>query len=631
MCGFAGYISFSKTRYNNQVLEYMGQAIFHRGPDDYGIEKFSENNFELGFTFRRLSIIELSDLGHQPMFSKDKNICIVFNGEIYNYKEIKSELENDGFVFNSNSDTEVIINAYLKWGINSVSKFIGMFAIAIYDKLKNKFFLIRDRAGVKPLFWYWKNDVLLFGSELKSFHHHPAFDKEINKSALAEYFMYGYINAPNSIFNNTHKLMPGHYLEIDIAQKSFYINTYWSIETFAQKPSLKIEYSDALIETEKLLSSACNYRMVADVAVGVFLSGGYDSSAVTALLQANSTKKLKTFTIGFEDDKFNEANYAKKVADYLGTEHHQFTCTQKEAQEIIPNLSFIYDEPFGDSSAIPTYLVSNIARKYITVALSADGGDEQFAGYPRYIKALDYYQKLSKIPFFAKNVLASLAGFMPKESNILKYDKNNKLIDILKSKSYIWNYALTSHALTFQQAADLVNGNIQFLDNSYNQLRLNKDTDFLTQVLVTDYKTYLTDDILTKVDRATMAVSLEGREPLLDHRIAEWVFQLPSEYKFHNGIQKRIFKDIVHKYIPKEIMERPKMGFGIPIHNWLQTDLRDLLLEVLNIDKIRKQNILNANKVDQAVKAFLNNEKNIDVQRIWFLLMFQMWYDKWMD
>jgi asparagine synthase (glutamine-hydrolysing) len=631
MCGFAGYLSISKKRYNYQVLEAMGQAIFHRGPDDFGIEIFSEDNFELGFSFRRLSIIELSDLGHQPMFSNDKNCCIVFNGEIYNYKEIRNELQKEGYSFKSNSDTEVIINAYLKWGIDALSKFIGMFAIAIYDKTKNKLFLIRDRAGVKPLFWYYDNETLLFGSELKSFHQHPAFKKEINKSALAEYFMYGYINAPASIFINTFKLEAGHYMEFDIAKNTYKINTYWSIEKIAQKNILKINYADAIKETEQLLISACNYRMIADVPVGVFLSGGYDSSAVTALLQKNSSQKIKTFTIGFEDEKYNEANYAKKVADYLKTDHHQYICTQKEAQEIIPNLSYIFDEPFGDSSAIPTYLVSKIARRYVTVALSADGGDEQFAGYPRYIKAIKYYHQLRKIPSFAKKVLASVSAFLPQEDNVLKYDKNNKLHDILKSKSYIWNYAITSHALTFQQAKSLIKGQIELLENSYNQLQFNNNSDFLTQVLVTDYKTYLTNDILTKVDRATMAVSLEGREPLLDHRIAEWVYQLPSEYKFHNGIQKRILKDIVHQYIPKEIMERTKMGFGIPISKWLQTDLRDLLLEVLDIEKIKKQNILNTEKVEQAVKAFLNNEKNIDNQRIWFLFMFQMWYDKWMD
>lgn len=631
MCGFAGYLSFNKQLYGKDVLQSMGDVIIHRGPDDYGIEVFSEENYQLGFSFRRLSIIELSELGHQPMFSDKRDICIVFNGEIYNYKEIKTELEKDGFSFKSNSDTEVIINSYIKWGISAVEKFIGMFSIAIFDKSKEKLFLVRDRAGVKPLYWYWKNNVLLFGSELKSFHQHPAFEKEINKSALAEYFMYGYINAPNSIFNYTYKLKPGHYLEFSINKKELYIHSYWDIENFANKPTLNISYDDALIETEKLLQSACNYRMIADVPVGIFLSGGYDSSAVAALIQSQSTQKVKTFTIGFKDEKYNEANHAKKVADYIGTEHHQFICTENEAQEIIPHLSFFYDEPFGDSSAIPTYLVSKIARKTVTVALSADGGDEQFAGYPRYIKALNYYNKLSKIPIFAKHFLASISGVLPAESNILKFDQKNKLIDILKSKNYIWNYALTSHALTFQQVKSLIKGEIHLLNNSYNQHNFTSNTDFLTQILVTDYKTYLTDDILTKVDRATMAVSLEGREPLLDHRIAEWTMQLPSNYKFSNGNSKRILKDIVHKYIPKEIMQRPKMGFGIPIHTWLQTDLKDLLLEVLNIDKIRKQNILDADKVDKALNAFLNNEKNVDFQRIWFLFMFQMWYDKWMN
>jgi asparagine synthase (glutamine-hydrolysing) len=631
MCGFAGYISFTDKRYNNDLLIAMGNVISHRGPDDFGIEKFSFDNYELGMSFRRLSIIELSELGHQPMFSNDKNICVVFNGEIYNYREIRVELEKHGYTFKTNSDTEVIIAAYLKWGIEAVNRFIGMFAIALFDKSKHKFFLIRDRAGVKPLYWFMNKDVLIFGSELKSFHEHPAFPKKINTSALAEYFMYGYINTPHTIFENTFKVNPGTYLELNILEhKALFDIKYWCIDNIANDNVAKISYNEAILETEKILTSACNYRMVADVPVGMFLSGGYDSSAVAALLQANSTNKLKTFTIGFEDDKFNEASYAKKVADYLGTDHHQYICTQKEAQEIIPNLAFIYDEPFGDSSAIPTYLVSKVARNYVTVALSADGGDEQFAGYPRYIKALNYYNKFSKLSGFSKKALASIASLLPEQSNVLKFDNKNKLIEVLKSENYIWNYALTSHALTFQQAKSLINHNITLLDNNYNQNNFSASTHFLTQVLATDYKTYLTDDILTKVDRATMAVSLEGREPLLDHRIAELVFKLPNDYKFYNGIQKRILKDIVHKYIPKEIMERPKMGFGVPITDWLKTDLKDLLLDVLNTDKIKLQGVLNAAKVEQAVNSFLRNEKNIDNQRIWFLLMYQMWYDRWM-
>ena len=632
MCGFAGYLSFNSPPLSDDILLAMGKEISHRGPDDFGIEKFCEKHFQLGFSFRRLSVIELSEFGHQPMFSNNKEIGIVFNGEIYNYLKIKSELENFGYKFYSKSDTEVIIQAYCHWGISCIDKFIGMFSIALYDKEKQKLFLIRDRAGVKPLFWYWKNNNLIFASELKSFHKHPFFEKSINKSALTDFFMYGYINTPHCIYENTYKLKSGHFLEVDLITHSITENKYWDIIDFANQPILEISYKDAIAETEKLLVSACNYRMIADVPVGVFLSGGYDSSAVTALLQRNNPQKIKTFTIGFQEDSFNEAHHAKKVAEHLGTNHHEYYCTYKEALEIIPTLPFIYDEPFGDSSAIPTILVSKMARKEVTVALSADGGDEQFAGYPHHVKAVNYFNKNKQIPAFARSFVANISDILPGEKNIVKYDRIDKLSQIMKSKDPIWNYAITSHAFTLKQTSELVLGNKQPLLNFYNNNNLfAPHVDILTRVLVTDYKTYMSDDILTKVDRASMSVSLEGREPLLDHRIAELVMQFPSDYKLKNGVSKRILKDIVHKYVPREIMERPKMGFGIPVERWLRNELKPLLLETLATDKISKQGVLNAEKVKQAVEAYLNKDKNVDFQRIWFLLMFQMWYDKWMN
>lgn len=624
MCGIAGFIDFKK-KGDADLMKRMANCIIHRGPDDSGNEVFNTPQATIAFGFRRLSIIELTALGHQPMQMEDGNLTIIFNGEVYNFMEIRKELEASGYSFRSNGDTEVILKSYHKWGAQCVNKFIGMFAIAIYDKLNDKVTLFRDRAGVKPLFYYHHDGLILFGSELKIFFAHPQFKKEINHSALSLYFQRGYISAPHTIFNNTYKLLPGHYLEVDLKTNKLTTTCYWDVVEAYNQPKLKISYEEAKEETERLMLSAFQYRMIADVPVGVFLSGGYDSTAVTALLQKNSAKKIKTFTIGFEDPKFNEAEHAKAVADYLGTEHHEYTCTYKDALDIVEQLPHIYDEPFGDISAIPTTLVSRIARKKVTVALSADGGDEIFAGYPKYFKALKRIEQLKRMPSFLGNMIVTSVN-----DDISVQNKWSKLKDFLNAEDDVERFDIISQAMTFYETQKLLKHKITPLETPFVQgSRLNANNDLLSRFQATEYKTYMVDDILQKVDRATMSVSLEGREPFLDQRLVEFAAKLPSSYKYKDGIGKYILKDIVHRHVPKNIMDRPKMGFGVPLNHWLRNELKGLLVDVLNEESLKKQGIFNVEKALRIRDRYLAGA-DVEFERVSRLFLFQLWYFKWM-
>lgn len=410
MCGISGFIDFNK-KTNISTLEKMNRTLAHRGPDGEGYKIYNTENAITGLGHRRLSIIDLSEGGSQPQ--KFENLHIVFNGEVYNYKEIKAELESKGHSFNSHSDTEVVLHAYKEWGSEALKKFIGMFAFVIYDDAAQTLFACRDRAGVKPLFYYYANGLFLFASELKALMQHPEFIKEINVDAAAAYMQYGYVPAPHCIFNNAFKLKPGHFLTLNTVTGTLSTQQYWNVYDAYNKPVLKIDFNEAVSETEKLLESAFQYRMVSDVPVGVFLSGGYDSSCVTALLQKNNTEKIKTFTIGVPDAGLNEAPYAKEIAAYLGTDHTEHYCTQKEALEIVPQLPFFYDEPFADSSAIPTSLVCKIARQKVTVALSADAGDEVFAGYNRYDYVMKYGKTIQSLPAPVRKAASAVMNAIP--------------------------------------------------------------------------------------------------------------------------------------------------------------------------------------------------------------------------
>lgn len=631
MCGITGFVDFNGNS-SLQTLKSMSDALLHRGPDDHGQELIYHHQTQIGFGFRRLSIIDLTTAGHQPMRSLDGNLTIIFNGEIYNHAELRTILESHGHKFLSHSDTEIILHSYMQWGISCIEKFTGMFAIALHDSHQEKLFLIRDRAGVKPLFWYFKSDLLLFGSELKAFHQHDAFKKEIDRGALSLYFQHGYIPAPHCIFKHTYKLKPGHFLTIDLKNKNLHDTCFWDVTDYYNKPELNISESEALTEAEKILTKACQYRMVADVPVGVFLSGGYDSSLVTALLQKENTKKLKTFTIGFEEEIYNEAHHAKKVAQHLGTEHFEYTCTYQQAMDIIPMLPEIADEPLADSSIIPTYLVSKMARRHVTVALSADGGDETFAGYTKYSKALNYLNKLQRVPPFAKT-LSQMPAYLwgaISDGNLAIADRAHKLQLILKVKHPVEAFNIITQGMTKKEVQKLLLQKAEFPLSAFEEFEKLKTDDLLAHFLWLDYKTFLPDDILQKVDRATMAVSLEGREPLLDHHIIEWAAQLPASFKLNKNVSKYLLRKLTHKYIPKEIMDREKMGFNIPYEKWFKSELKELLIQTLTDKKLKDQQILNAEEIDKIIKSYFVNN-NIDFQRLWAILVFQLWFNKWMQ
>ena len=640
MCGIVGFIDFKK-KTSCEDLEKMTHTLTHRGPDAFGVEDFNFDHFQIGLGHRRLSIIDLSEGGKQPMYFKNHWIC--FNGEIYNYNEIKKELIHLGHTFESTSDTEVVIHAYVEWGSSCLDKFIGMFAFTVVNTVDNKIFCARDRAGVKPFFYYFKDGLFLFSSELKAFHEHPRFQKKLDKNAIAAFMQYGNVPTPHCIFENCFKIRPGHYMELNIDETSFqrmslaHQKEYWNVYDGYNQPKLDLSFEEAKKKTEDVLSDACNYRMVSDVPVGVFLSGGYDSASVTALLQKERTDKLKTFTISVPDIGLDEAPFAKEIATYLGTNHTEIECTHKEAIELIGDLPYYYDEPFADSSAIPTTLVSLAARKHVTVALSADAGDEVFAGYNRYDYIQRYGQKINKIPSFLRTAMAYGMDRIP--SNYIpilrnRYNFHNryeKVKGVLKNPSEEQIMLSLSQQFTDRQINDLFKSKITPLNTAYFSEELEeKYFSSLSYMMAIDYQTYLVDDILQKVDRATMTASLEGREPYLDHRLIEWAARLPDHYKYHKGEKKYILKEILHQYIPKEMMDRPKMGFAIPIANWLQNDLRELVEEYINSEKIEKQGVFNVAYVEDIKRNFYAGKKELDV-KMWYLLMFQMWYEKWMN
>jgi asparagine synthase (glutamine-hydrolysing) len=631
VCGIAGFCDFSK-KSSNYILKNMTDVLYHRGPNDSGYF-WDENEYaQIALGHRRLSILDLSAHGHQPM--SFEHLEIVFNGEVYNFKEIKKELLELGYSFHSDSDTEVILKSYHQWGIKAVDRFNGMFAITIYDRKTNKLIFIRDRAGVKPFYYYKKDSLILFSSELKSFHKHPDFQKEINKSSLSLYLQFGYIPEPHSIFKNTYKLKAGHYIEIDLKSQNFEEKKYWDVVDFYNKPKLDISQDEAIEKTEELLKSSFEYRMVSDVPVGVFLSGGYDSSVVTAILQNQRSEKLNTFTIGFKEKGFDEAPYAKEVAKYLGTNHTEYYCTQKDALEIIPKLCELYDEPFGDSSAIPTTLVSALARKYVTVSLSADGGDEIFAGYSKYTTTMQYFNKFNSVPNSIKSIVSfGMDNINPKHIPILNKTYNfatryEKINAILKAKNSVEAMKYTSEYFTKKEREKLLKVGFGDLQTNFDKNVANTN-DEINQMLAIDYKTYMVDDILTKVDRATMSVSLEGREPLLDYRLIEFVSQLSSNLKYKNGDKKWLLKQITHKYLPKKMMDRPKQGFGVPLTEWFRDELKEYFMVYLDEKRIEKEGLFDSKEIIRLRDSYLLGNKE-NVQKLWFLLMFEMWYEKWM-
>ncbi|MCD6401845.1 MAG: asparagine synthase (glutamine-hydrolyzing), partial [Anaerolineales bacterium] len=606
MCGITGFWQLKGN--NKELLKdtiiKMTKTFTHRGPDDSGFYINKETGIALGH--RRLSILDLSPKGHQPMESFSGRHVIVYNGEVYNYKELRKEIENDfNIKFKSSSDTEVVLAGFEVWGIEETLKRLnGMFAFALWDKKEKKLYLARDRIGIKPLYYGVQNGILFFASELKAIRANRFFKPKINRNALALFFRHNYIPAAYSIYKNVKKLEPAHYAVID-RNLNINIQCYWDIKRITKegiKNPIDLLEKDAVFELERLLLDSVKKRMIADVPLGAFLSGGIDSSTVVALMQAQSNISVKTFTIGFYEDNYNEAKFAKDVTKHLGTDHTELYVTPKETMDVIPKLPDMYDEPFSDSSQIPTFLVSQLTRRYVTVSLSGDGGDETFGGYNRYFWADNIWEKINFMPLilrsqitkiislfspeFIDNFFKTIEVIVPEKFKQTLYgDKLHKLSEILTSRSPDEIYKrLISH---WKSPETLVLNSIEpkIIIDDFFRIK-NLIPEFKDRMMFFDLMTYLPDDILTKVDRASMSVSLEARVPILDHRIVEFSKRLPLSFKIKNGKSKWILRQVLYKYVPKELVERPKMGFGVPIDNWIRDPLRDWAEDLLDEKKI---------------------------------------------
>ncbi len=633
MCGIVGFISPNR---DEGSVEKMLQVQAYRGPDDRGVfvEQVGDRVVHLGHN--RLAILDLTSSGHQPFISDCGNYIIVFNGEVYNFQGIRKELEELGTRFVSHSDTEVILYAYKAWGLACLEKFIGMFAFAILDKNREKMVLVRDRAGVKPLYYYDDGSSFMFASELKSFHAHPSFKKEMNKEVLPYYFQFGYIPAPHSIYKHTYKLEAGHYLELEMKNLKVKMTQYWSVDECYAQEKFDASEKEIIDDLESLLNDAVELRMVSDVPVGVFLSGGYDSSLVTALLSQNKTRKLHTFTIGFEDKQYNEAQHAKAIAKHLGTEHTEHYVSSKEMLDKVESLPFYYDEPFGDSSAIPTMIVSELAKKEVTVALSADGGDEAFCGYSKYFFLNKFAPVFSNS--FQKIMLRSLLGMVDgKQVEKLNALLPKKLRQTNSRDKYMkFKRAMDADSLEemFCNASSYVDPkvvkeflNVEAKSEIYKHFAMQKGLSFMDNMMRIDYKTFMADDVLSKVDRASMSVSLEGREPLLDHRIIEYMARVPVALKYKNNQGKYLARQILYKHIPPSLIDKPKAGFQIPLAQWLQKDLKPLVEKYLSPSRLDEE-IFNVEEVEKIKKELFEGDVS-HVNAIWFILMYEMWKEKW--
>lgn len=616
MCGIVGY-----SQNHPQAIQEMLQSIRHRGPDDLGI--YCDEGFSLGHT--RLSILDLSHAGHQPM--EFEHLVIVFNGEVYNFRAIQKELLGLGYTFFSDSDTEVVLKAMHCWGEKAVDKFIGMFAFALWDKRKEELLLYRDRVGVKPLYYYFEGGELLFASELRAI---TAIKPNLalSQAGLYEYFQFGYISSNLSIHQAIHKLPAGHYLRFKAG--NIEVKPYWSIHAFLEMPPFEKSEEELVDELEELLVDAFKLRMVADVPVGVFLSGGIDSSLVAAILQKHHGH-IHTFTIGFENPRYNEALYAKGVAEHLGTEHTERILSAEEAREILYRFPEVYDEPFGDSSGIPTLLVSKVAKESgVKVVLSADGGDEIFCGYERYPIAHSLSRKILSLPYplraFAGRAMESFgakrAGYLFKVRNL--EHKFNQLSEMLRAKDLEEFYELLVHNSKNYEIKELLGETFPPKSQAF---KIGERIHPMQGMMSWDYERYMVDDILVKVDRATMFHSIEGREPLLDHRIAEFAARLPFNMKFREGKTKYILRKVLERYLPKEMIERPKMGFGIPMFEWFSQDLRSLFETHFTPERLKSSGVLNPSYVLRELGKLQKGEP-VNVNKLWLILVFLMWQEK---
>ncbi|MAT50397.1 MAG: asparagine synthase (glutamine-hydrolyzing) [Porticoccaceae bacterium] len=639
MCGVAGF--WGRNIPNTVVAENMARRIESRGPDDAGI--WTHEAVGLALAHRRLSILDLSPAGHQPMHSPCGRYVLVYNGEIYNHQDLREELEPEGGAFDwrGHSDTETLLAALRHWGVQgALERINGMFAFALWDASERALFLARDRMGEKPLYYGRSGDTFLFGSELKALIAHPDWQGVVDRDALALYMRHNYVPAPWSIYRNIFKLPPAHFVAIrdggrDVGEPV----CYWDLGQVAEQglAAAAGEAERLTDELDALLRDAVGRRMMADVPLGAFLSGGYDSTTVAALMQAQSERPVRTFSIGFHEEAYNEARHAKAVAEYLGTDHTELYVTSEEAMAVIPRLPEIYDEPFSDSSQIPTFLVSQLARRHVTVSLSGDGGDELFCGYNRYVLGYQIWSKLRLLPRPLRGLLAGILNRAPghtldrmqrrlprrlQVSNLA--DRLPKLAEVLAYPDGQSFYrSLVSHT---KKPDELVLGASEPETILSCPDCLPVLPGLREQMMYLDMMTYLPDDILTKVDRASMAVSLEARVPLLDPRVVEFAWRVPSEYKYRNGQGKWLLRQVLYRYVPQSLIDRPKMGFGVPIEQWLRGALRDWAEELLDEKRMCQEGFFNPAPIRRMWEEHISGKRRWHYY-LWDALMFQAWLE----
>jgi asparagine synthase (glutamine-hydrolysing) len=643
MCGLVGFLGFGEAmRGPEEAARRMAMAIRHRGPDDDGVWVDGEAEIALGH--RRLSIVDLSPAGHQPMFSADGRYVVVFNGEIYNHAEIRTELDAlEKHAWRGHSDTEVLLAAVDRWGLKAaLERCVGMFGLALWDRRTRSLSLARDRLGEKPLYYGWLGKSLAFASELKALAAHPTWNGVIDRNALALMMRHNYIPAPYSIYQGVKKLCPGQILNCRSGSRQLAIETYWSARQAAEAGVARPfsgSREEAVDTLDVMLRRSLAAQMMADVPLGAFLSGGIDSSTVVAVMQSMSSRPIKTFTIGFEVPGYNEAVHAAKVAEYLRTQHTELYLTDRDAMEAIPALPAIYCEPFSDSSQIPTYLVSKLARTEVTVSLSGDAGDELFSGYTRYALADQIWSKLSRIPRGLRRAVAELAmlpspvvydrlagplkQLLPQKRRFDRLgDKVHKAADLLSLQTVDDVYLrLCSH---WSAPDELVIGSREPSTMLTGLEALPDLPGPIERMMYTDLVSYLPDDILAKVDRAAMAVSLETRVPLLDHRLVEFALSLPLSISRANGVAKWPLRQLLYRHVPQSLIDRPKMGFGVPIDSWLRGGLRDWAEDLLNESRLRREGYFQPGPIREAWSEHISGNRN-NQYLLWDVLMFQAW------
>ena len=649
MCGICGFFNphrLTSKEWMQSVSHRMTDALVHRGPDDVGVWTDAKTGVALGH--RRLSIQDLSSEGHQPMTSACDRFVMSYNGEIYNFNELRKELEHHGFQFRGHSDTEVLLGAITEWGVEKTLKqIIGMFAFALWDKEQESLTLVRDPVGKKPLYYGWCNNTFLFGSELKALRAHPEFDLPIDPDALGLFIKYSWVPAPFCIYKGIRKLPPGHLMTIN--SKSTLENTiprsYWSARTVAEngeQTPFTGSLEDAADELEKLLQNTVGCRMIADVSLGALLSGGFDSTMVVSMMQSMSTRPIKTFSIGFWESEYNEAQHAQDIARHLGTDHTELYISPKDALAVIPELPKIYDEPFADSSQIPTLLLSKLARKEVQVALSGDGGDELFAGYTKYPECLKRWETWGNRPLWVRQRLADAMTSIGQASwSLLGSSRNLETGEIPKWQKFFGRIEKKSRWIPAASPVDLVARRHARCRRIQDYVLHAEDTNCLLTnsrdwaavsnpvqgMMHLDFVTFLTDDILVKVDRASMSVSLEVRCPLLDTRLIEFAWSLPLSMRLNGRKGKIVLRKVLERYVPRELTERPKMGFAVPVSDWIKGPLRNWAEHLLNETRIREQGLLVPKAVHRIWQQHLSGWQDHDTL-LWSLLMFQAWHEE---